>query len=365
MHPKAIITFSLLVLFFSNVAPAPGPAPAPGAGSGSVCVKPNDPNPDPSDCSKFFLCAAGKPHPMSCRDGTLYNPSVMSCDHAFNVDCHAPDPAPIRDIKKKVTVKGASKKTGRATYNIKIDCRGGNAEFHGGGGGGGCDNFFSRLQTATTRTTTIPSTTTLRRGQYGNPKGYSTTILRRGQYGNHKDYFAKSWTEYERGFGDVKKEFWLGLTKMAELTATGRWELQVLLTDYSGQTYTALYSDFSVGDSSTSYRLSLSGYNAARSTLPDSLIEASNLDWANLNGMAFSTMDNDHDNDRYSCSIDQGGGGGGWWFNACYRALLTGKNYNDKTIDSWSGIVWYTSPPILPAGGWGTWPAAEMIIRKK
>ena len=119
MHPKAIITFPLLVLFFSNVAPAPGPAPAPGAGSGSVCVKPNDPNPDPSDCSKFFLCAAGKPHPMSCRDGTLYNPSVMSCDHAFNVDCHAPDPAPSpdhpapqtsADIKKKATVEKASKK---------------------------------------------------------------------------------------------------------------------------------------------------------------------------------------------------------------------------------------------------------------
>ena len=76
------------------VAPNPGPAPASGAGSGSVCVKPNEPNPDPSDCSKFFLCAAGKPHPMSCREGTLYNPSVMTCDHAFNVDCHASGPAP-------------------------------------------------------------------------------------------------------------------------------------------------------------------------------------------------------------------------------------------------------------------------------
>ena len=151
---------------------------------------------------------------------------------------------------------------------------------------------------------------------------------------------------------------------MAELTATGRWELQVVLTDYNGQTYTALYSDFSVGDRTTNYRLSVSGYNAARSTLPDSLIEASNLSWGNLNGMAFSTKDSDHDNHGDSCS-NEAGGSGGWWFNACYRALLTGKNYNDITSNNWSGIVWYTYPAILPAGEFGSWPAAEMIIRKK
>ena len=33
-------------------------------GSGGVCVKPNEPNPDPSDCAKFYLCANGVPHPM-------------------------------------------------------------------------------------------------------------------------------------------------------------------------------------------------------------------------------------------------------------------------------------------------------------
>ena len=147
---------------------------------------------------------------------------------------------------------------------------------------------------------------------------------------------------------------------MAELTATGRWELEVVLTDYNNQTYTALYSDFSVGDSSTNYMLSLSGYNAARSTLADSLIVIGDLDWANLNGMAFSTMDSDHDN---SCSNNHGGAG--WWFNACYRALLTGANYNNMTSNDWNGIVWPTDPAILPAGEFGSWPAAEMIIRNK
>ena len=55
--------------------------------SGNVCVKPNEPNADPKDCSKFYLCANGKPHPMSCREGTLFNANVMTCDYPKNVNC--------------------------------------------------------------------------------------------------------------------------------------------------------------------------------------------------------------------------------------------------------------------------------------
>ena len=55
--------------------------------SGNVCVKPNEPNADPEDCSKFYLCANGKPHPMSCREGTLFNANVMTCDYPKNVNC--------------------------------------------------------------------------------------------------------------------------------------------------------------------------------------------------------------------------------------------------------------------------------------
>ena len=33
-------------------------------GEGGVCVKPNEPNPDPTDCAKFYLCANGVPHAM-------------------------------------------------------------------------------------------------------------------------------------------------------------------------------------------------------------------------------------------------------------------------------------------------------------
>ena len=51
------------------------------------CANPNGPNPDPSECSQFYLCAGGVPHLMTCRDGTLYSASLMTCDHAGNVAC--------------------------------------------------------------------------------------------------------------------------------------------------------------------------------------------------------------------------------------------------------------------------------------
>ena len=36
---------------------------------------------------QFYLCAAGVPHLISCRPGTLYSAALMTCDHAANVDC--------------------------------------------------------------------------------------------------------------------------------------------------------------------------------------------------------------------------------------------------------------------------------------
>lgn len=63
--------------------------PSPPVSGNAICVSPNEPNPDPTDCAQFYLCANGVPHPMTCRPGTLYSPSLMTCDHSFNVVCDA------------------------------------------------------------------------------------------------------------------------------------------------------------------------------------------------------------------------------------------------------------------------------------
>lgn len=82
-------------------APPGSAAPSAGGGGGSgVCVKPNEPNPDLTDCSQFYLCAAGVPHLISCRPGTLYSPALMTCDHATNVDCQVQAPPPDQEEEK-------------------------------------------------------------------------------------------------------------------------------------------------------------------------------------------------------------------------------------------------------------------------
>ena len=57
------------------------------------CTNPNGPNPDPSECSQFYLCAGGVPHQMTCRPGTLYSATLMTCDHAGNVECTTSPPS--------------------------------------------------------------------------------------------------------------------------------------------------------------------------------------------------------------------------------------------------------------------------------
>ena len=62
---------------------------------------------------------------------------------------------------------------------------------------------------------------------------------------------------------------------------------------------------------------------------------------SDLNGMKFTTMDQDN---------DEGSGGncathhGGWWYNNCGVSKLNGQNFDDGKADSsWSGILWYSN----------------------
>ena len=54
--------------------------------------------------------------------------------------------------------------------------------------------------------------------------------------------------EYKTGFGN-NNELWLGLDKMAELTAEGTWEMAIEVKDWTGKIMTASYSNFKVGSS--------------------------------------------------------------------------------------------------------------------
>jgi len=131
--------------------------------------------------------------------------------------------------------------------------------------------------------------------------------------GNPADYFEKTMEEYAAGF-EANGESWLGLERIAEMTGSGTWELEVNLKDWSGRVKRVSYADFKVG-AAPRYELTAASYDFS-STLRDAL--------KYHNGAPFSTVDQDQDDHSGSCS--QKYGGGGWWYRKCYHASLNGQN---------------------------------------
>lgn len=111
-----------------------------------------------------------------------------------------------------------------------------------------------------------------------------TVIQRRGQFGNPESFFDRGWNEYEKGFGDLDHEFWLGLEAISYLTSKSSTELLIQLTEVeSGRTVETYYKDFQVR-SGPLYTLHLSqGIGEAGDPL------------SKYSGSAFSTPDRDND----------------------------------------------------------------------
>ncbi len=145
--------------------------------------------------------------------------------------------------------------------------------------------------------------------------------------------FNRNWVDYENGFGSLDGEFWLGLRKLNILTtkhsplSNQRWEFRVDLEDFDNNRAYALYDNFQVGHSS-SYRLRIGSYidgNAGDS-----------MKVRNLNGMAFSTKDQDNDRFSYNCAA---GFRSGWWYDACSDSNLNGL-YLGQHRETYTGMAW-------------------------
>ena len=147
--------------------------------------------------------------------------------------------------------------------------------------------------------------------------------------------FNRGWNEYERGFGNIDGDYWLGLASLHQLLQlNGANELRIDLEDYSGSTAYAKYSSFNVGNSSSKYRLSVSGYSG---TAGDSITASErSYMYGYLNGMKFSTRDQDNDNWSGHCAVSFRGG---WWFNTCHHSFLNGLYQSGKGANS---NHWYT-----------------------
>ena len=159
--------------------------------------------------------------------------------------------------------------------------------------------------------------------------GGGWTVFQRRRDGSEN--FYRGWTEYENGFGNVKGEYWLGLQKINCLTgARPVAQLRVDLADFEGRYKYAHYKYFSVGDSSTNYKLRVGGYiSGPHAAAGDS--------FNYHNSMQFST--HDRDNDRYSlnCAANQQGA---WWYKSCVHSNLNGKYL--RGANNCFGVWWHT-----------------------
>ncbi|XP_049548187.1 fibroleukin-like [Anopheles darlingi] len=136
--------------------------------------------------------------------------------------------------------------------------------------------------------------------------------------------FYRDWKEFRDGFGDLNKEFWLGLEKVHQITNGRKHELIVELKDYEGTYAFARYDAFEIGSESERYTLKdLGTYNG---TAGDAM--SYNM------GRKFSTKDRDNDDYSGHCAqLYQGA----WWYKGCAWSNLNGRyiNANDSKSMFW------------------------------
>uniref|UniRef100_A0A665UL73 Fibrinogen C-terminal domain-containing protein n=1 Tax=Echeneis naucrates TaxID=173247 RepID=A0A665UL73_ECHNA len=145
--------------------------------------------------------------------------------------------------------------------------------------------------------------------------------------------FDQTWERYEKGFGDLEKDFWLGLKKIHSLAQQGAYILRIDLEDWKEEKHWAEYS-FSLEGPSEAYTLNVSHFSG---DLPDAM--------ANSTGMRFSTKDRNNDAYRNpNCTHNYSGG---WWFNGCGDINLNGKylwlRAKGRSIRK-KGIHWRPAP---------------------
>ena len=174
--------------------------------------------------------------------------------------------------------------------------------------------------------------------------GSGWTVFQRRMDGSVN--FTRDWAEYLKGFGDLNGEFWLGLNKIHQLTATGSASLRVDLKDFEGVSVFAHYSTFIVGGAHTNYTLTVGGYSGnAGDTL------------AIHNDMKFSTYDRDNDIDSDNCAMRFKGA---WWYEKCHASSLNGQYLAGAHITFADGVSW-----IPFKGYYYSLKVSEMKIRRK
>lgn len=156
-------------------------------------------------------------------------------------------------------------------------------------------------------------------------------VIQRRQNGSVD--FYRGWTDYRNGFGLLSGEFWLGLDKISLLTRTVTTTLRVDMRRYTGASYYASYSTFRVGDTTTDYILTVSGFSGSASDC-----NGTGSGMIYHSGKRFSTFDRDNDNWSDNCATRFKGA---WWYDSCHYNNLNGIYYNGPHPSYADGVNWY------------------------
>ena len=130
--------------------------------------------------------------------------------------------------------------------------------------------------------------------------------------------FNKKWKDFEEGFGHLNGDkLWYGLKALNCFTENGQWKLRIDL-QFENKTWSHLhYKQFKVGNTSAEYPLTIGGFTGITT---DPFVTNQPL-----NGMKFTTVDNDNDQRSGSnCASHDG-----WWHNDCSHINL---NYQPPSV---------------------------------
>ncbi|VDI81359.1 Hypothetical predicted protein, partial [Mytilus galloprovincialis] len=143
--------------------------------------------------------------------------------------------------------------------------------------------------------------------EYNNTKR-GWTVFQHRETG--EEDFNRGWIDYEYGFGNLLKEFWLGNSKLHALTDQGRYEMVILKEDFYNNKTFSRYDFFKIGDRTSKYKLSIGEYSGTAGNK----IEMNN-------SVPFSTKD--QNNDIFNLIDCASWGKGAWWFSTsnCFRGL--------------------------------------------
>ncbi|XP_062609942.1 ficolin-2-like [Saccostrea cucullata] len=143
--------------------------------------------------------------------------------------------------------------------------------------------------------------------------------------------FYRTWEEYKNGFGNLTAEFWFGNEKLYHLLSQGPYELRMDMSDFDDQTRFVRYSNISLGNETSKYQISLSGFSG---NIGDCFTGTGNP----IDNMKFSTLDQDNDNKTLGiCAVSFTSG---WWHNRCHCANPNGLYLAGNTTIFAKGITY-------------------------